>query len=78
MGNGTDRLDGIINLLSKMRGDADSRAGDFDWLLLFKMDTKIKICLPAIIDHQEDDIEIKSDSSSLIPDQKMQIKIQKD
>ena len=42
------------------------------------MDTKIKICLPAIIDHQEDDIEIKSDSSSLIPDQKMQIKIQKD
>jgi hypothetical protein len=30
MGNGTERLDGIINLLSKMRSDADSRAGDFD------------------------------------------------
>jgi len=36
----------------------------------------MKICLPAQTD--QDDIEIKSDGSSRRPDQKMQIKIQKD
>jgi len=38
----------------------------------------MKICLPAQIDNQEDDIEIKSEGSSRRPDQKMQIKIQKE
>jgi hypothetical protein len=48
-----------------MRSDADSRAGDFDWYYYYlTMDTKIKICLPALVDHDGDDIEMKSDVDS--------------